>query len=119
MVHQAGLGTNMVWNSSADGTNWIYDQTITDGAGGPPQGTDAPPVIAFDGHYIHLIHPNYGTTIWWSYFDGNSWSPEVTLPGTPGTWGQPALVGDYQHLLMVHKAGSSGDGRMFWSEYSY
>jgi hypothetical protein len=80
MAHRAGATSTIVFNSF-DGTAWGADRTIPAGPGGAAI-TGEMPSIGVAAGYLHLVHtqPAYHQSyVWWTYFNGTSWAPEVTL----------------------------------------
>lgn len=81
IAHRAGAGAAVVYNLF-NGTSWSYDRYIPAGPGGADVQAYEP-VIAQRSGYLHLVHrnttSNADSPLWWTYFDGVSWAPELQL----------------------------------------
>jgi hypothetical protein len=100
--------TYTVEYSSFDGTDWTRGRTIPGGRDGAELAS-AEPVIAARGDYLHLLHQVnnsiYDVPVWWTYFDGDSWALEVTIPGA-STLNTPALTHGGDGLVAITWRGS-------------
>jgi hypothetical protein len=114
MVH-LGSSSNDLWWSMYDGTSWKK----SDGSAGneriPSQMSRQPPALAARGSELHMVHiGNTSTDLWWSVYDGSSWSTNQRISGQRSK-ATPALTVFGSELHMVHLGESSND--LWWSIY--
>ncbi|HEX7666814.1 MAG TPA: hypothetical protein VF407_19935, partial [Polyangiaceae bacterium] len=84
----------------------------------PGQHTDVQPAIAWYGGNVHLVFCEQSTSdlIYWSYFNGTSWSSEVTL-GSERMQGSASLAALPDRLAMVH-GSSIGDHHSTFPDFN-
>jgi len=124
MAHRAGTTPTVVYNSF-DGASWGLDHTILDGSGTPIRAIE-PALAAHDG-YLHLVHITStgasGTYVYWSYFDGTTWSAETTINGMTSPTQDPRITEGGTGLVMVTTTavnnfwGTLYTRDLFWAEY--
>jgi hypothetical protein len=56
---------------------------------------------------------NQDQGIWWSYYDGTNWSPQMKIPDR-GTITSPALAAYGGRLIMAWR-GTNDDQGIWWS----
>ena len=89
--------------SAATVTQWLDDVQV------PNQMSAREPALAYYGGKLHMVHNGntYPNDLWWSTFDGATWSPNVKLSGFESDGG-PALVPYAGRLYMAfHRAGAN------------
>ena len=89
LVHRgAGSNKKMYYMTTSDGVSWSKDLEL----GGEHLSNQGPGLAVFDDkvYMVHRSHMNDGT-LWYSIYDGNSWSPDVRIEGQ-STAETPALA---------------------------
>ena len=96
---------------------WSAPWVVTNG-NGTPKLSGAQPAIAVYNNILHMIHtdPAYGDRIMWSYFDGSSWSNEVSI-GSQRMYGYASLAPRADRLVMVHPS-SVASHEATWPDFN-
>ena len=88
-----GSGTNeQLWYTSFDGSSWAPQATIPDVAS-----EIGPTLRVGSGGRLYAVwkgsddYDQLNDQLWYTSFDGSSWAPQATIPGTDGSSG--SLVG--------------------------
>ena len=111
-VAWVGQMDNKIWFSAYDGTSWTKQQ-VAEGKGWTAL-TSSPPALAWDfvNDELWLAWKGNGsnTEIWYSTWDGTSWSKQQVVSGTSPDWtagtsAAPALAGDGSGGKRRRKAG--------------
>jgi len=70
-----GGDPSLWWTTTSDGVNWSDDHRM------PTQLSSAGPAAAVFNDQLVCLHPGAGDdSVFWTAFDGNSWSPDQRLP---------------------------------------
>jgi hypothetical protein len=85
---------------------------------GTTKKTSVQPALAAYQGMMHLIHtdPNQGDRIMWTYYDGASWSSEVSIAGQL-MYGSASLAARSDKLVMVH-GSSKFDHSQSWPDFN-
>jgi hypothetical protein len=74
----------------------------------------SPALAAYNNRLIKVWRGiNNDQSIWWSYYDGANWSPQMRIPGR-GTLTSPALAAYNNRLIKVWR-GINNDQSIWWS----
>jgi hypothetical protein len=123
MAHRAGTTFSVVYNSY-DGVSWGLDHTILDATGAPIRAIE-PAIAAHDG-YLHLVHIQIGASpayVYWTYFDGTTWSLETTINSMTSQTQDPRITEGGTGLVMLTTTavnnpwGTLFTRDLFWAEY--
>lgn len=81
----------------------------------PGQKSKSAPALAAHGGYLHMTHlGDSSDNIWWSVYDGTSWSSNVTIPGHTSQW-VPALASTGPLLVQGFKG--SANSTLYYSTF--
>lgn len=120
VAHRSSSTTNLAI-TRFDGTTWALPSVITPGGGAALQGYEAQ-IAAHDG-YLHLVHTRPGSlSVYWTYLNGTSWAPEVTL-GTRYSTTPPSLAQGGTGLVLsttfnYQPSGQALSRRLMFSQYT-
>ena len=72
--------------------NNLYMSRLVNGAWSSPsiiagQKSQSAPTLAVWGGYLHMTHlGDTSQSVWWSYFDGATWTTNTSIPNTTSMW---------------------------------
>lgn len=73
--------SNDLWMYTQQGGVWSAGSKIVG------QKSQSAPTLASYGGYLHMSHlGDSSNSVWWSYYDGASWTANVTIPSTTSQW---------------------------------
>jgi hypothetical protein len=96
---------------------WWNPWVVTNVDGTHKQTSSQPALAAYQGS-LHLVHtdPAQADRIMWTYYDGASWSTEVSLGGQR-MYGSASLAARSDKLVMVH-ASDIADHHSTWPDFN-
>ncbi|MFE4971389.1 hypothetical protein ACFRAR_04640 [Kitasatospora sp. NPDC056651] len=105
-VHRALIGDHLMWTASADGLDWLPDQTLDF------RSPDTPALASFDSK-LYCVFRGMDDRLAWSTYDGIRWSEPQPMEWS--TTHAPAIATFEGKLYCVFRAD---DGRVLWTTYN-
>ena len=126
-VHKGGFFDANIYYCYFDGTTWSKDQLLQDSTNGTHKCDYAPAVATYQGKLICVHRGTNSSTLWYSTFDGQSWSADMQLSnggnGLHESADSPALAVYGDLLYCLHRGNSLDTGLWYctfdgsaWSE---
>jgi hypothetical protein len=119
LLHEGRGSDGEVWCATYDGQTWSDDVRIPND--NHPYGTSGPPAAAVYNDKLYCIREGRRGEgkLWWSTFDGHTWSRDAYLPNSEnayGTSGRPGLAAFNGKLYCVHEGPGDG-GSLYCTTY--
>jgi hypothetical protein len=119
-IHEGRGHSGYLWYTTFDGTTWTADQQLTTSGNGNV-GTSGPPALVAYQDKLLCIHEGRANAgyLWYTVFDGGTWSQDQQLPDQKnnyGTSGAPGLAVYQDTLYCIHQ-GRSNAGYLWYATH--